>query len=166
MHAEIGADHSSQSSMTSPGERLLSPDDSNNFFSFSLNVLTLTLGIVTLLVGVVAGVGVAIVVRLMTEKRQFEKQKKGLQNEFDRMLSILKETALGHIQLNETKRELQIKLAEKGLHEKDVYHLLQKTVTRPDQQCIEIYAEILDRFEENVNMIRVVRNGLSAFAKK
>jgi hypothetical protein len=149
---------------------------SPEFFSYILPSISILLAIVTLLVGVITGVGVAIVTKVYRERKKledirgsFEKEKEksldSLKSEYDKMTQALERTAFRLASFHVSKRDLRNLLSTQTPSPKDSYMLIEKTIKYPDVECLELYAHALKLFENDINIIRLVRNGLIQFSR-
>ncbi len=144
------------------------------YISYTLPTLAILLSVITIIIGIFGGLGLSLVVKIHKEKTEIEKQKltfeelknsysEKLQKEHLAMLEALKRAAFGMAKLSAAKREASNLLTNDKPDTKRLFSVLQKTVAYPDLECLRLYAATLQKCEGNVDLVRVVRNGLLQF---
>ena len=88
-----------------------------------------------------------------------------LQQQADELLALLRRTSQSLGVTFQAKRELSELLATSEPDVTAVYAALEKTVGAPDIECVRFYARSLDRFQQDRDIIRIVRSGLEEFAR-
>lgn len=145
-------------------------------FSYILMGISTIVAIITIIVGVITGIGIIMLVKISKDKRQLESERKDLANdfdnvrkelneEFDKMKRSLKMIAFGLGSNQKAKNDLKILLDEKHPDVTKVFLCLEKTVKYPDLECLSLYAKSLNRFYNNIDIIRVIRNGILQFSR-
>ena len=146
------------------------------FFSYTLTGISIVLSLVTVLIGIGSGIGLTIVLKALRERKELEllrssfdqEQKRlqeQLQKDYKQMTEALQRTVFGSMKLHRTKELLREALSMEKPSEREVYRLLQQTVSYPDTECLRLYAKALVKFETSVDIVRGVRNGILQFAR-
>jgi len=141
------------------------------FFTVTLASIAILLSAITVIIGIFSGVALSVVIKVQRERAKIEKlhlsfdkhqqlMKNQLEREHRAMLVAMKRTAFGMARLHNAKRQVSDLLAGNNPNAGRLYQALQKTISYPDLECIRLYANVLDRFENNVDIVRCVRNGL------
>ena len=78
---------------------------------------------------------------------------------------MLKITALGLGTINNAKAKLRDLLSDESAPFDDVYRQVQKTIISPDEECLRLYAKVLLKYENKIDMIRLIRNGILQYAR-
>jgi hypothetical protein len=165
-----------QDSIASSGKELVVVSKTPEFFTYTLATISILLTVISVLLGISAGVGVTIVVKAMKEKEELlEIRKKTrsdaklirrqLKSDYDSMVEALKITSFNLTTLIKAKRDLANALAASPVSKKVVYSALQKTVAYPDVECLRLYSKALVKFENDLDIVRLIRNGLLHYAR-
>jgi hypothetical protein len=163
---------------SSPQEKeLVVVSKTPELFSYSLTGISVLLSVIVIVIGIITGVGLAIVLKVDRERKKLERAKneliekqqgilKELESEHKSMLISLKKTAYRLKDFSIVKGNLEILLSEASPDSKKAYELIQKTVLYPDKECLHLYAKALNKFEKDINIIRIVRNGIISYVRR
>lgn len=147
------------------------------FFTYTLSTISVLLSVITILVAIITGVGLTVVIRASRDKKELEgirasfdreqkETRENLKRDYEKMIEALQQTAFGLATFQRAKHNLRETLSMPDPSPKDVHLLIQKTVRYPDAECLKLYAKALLMFETNVDIVRVVRNGILEFSRK
>jgi len=179
MQQSLASDLSSNTSANnqiSTNKDLVVVSKNPEFFTYILSAISILLTVVVIIVGFMGGLGFLIVRRidnkvnnLETMKKSFEKEQEELRNQLQddckKHLNVLELTALGLGTINRAKTNLRNLLASDAAAFPDVYKEVQKTIISPDEECLRLYAQVLQKYEDKIDMIRLIRNGLLEYAR-
>jgi hypothetical protein len=160
----------------SSDQKLVVVSKTPELFSYTLTGISALLSVITILIGVITGIGLTIVIKANKERKEIEgirltinqeieHARNDLKNDYKKMTEGLKLTSSKIIQIRQAKRKLRDLLSQTQPSSKEVYLLIQKTVTYPDAECLVLYAKAMDLFETNVDIIRIIRNALLEFSR-
>ena len=163
------------SSLITTNKDLVVVSRTPEFYSYTLTGITVILSIVVLAVTFMAGYGATLVYKIKKEnealsivKQSIEKEHEDLieklNKDCEKHISTLKLTALGLVTVHSGKNNLKNLLSEKDPSFDSIYMEVQKTIQYPDEECIRIYGKILTIYEDEIDMIRLVRNGLLQYS--
>ena len=88
-----------------------------------------------------------------------------MRNDGKEIVEAFKITVLGTAQLQRAKRELENALVDSKPNVDKVYAALQKTIAYPDADCLRLYAIALTKLEGNIDIARLVRNGILQYSR-
>ena len=143
------------------------------FFNYTLTGISILLTVMTILLGVTTGIGLTVVLKVGKERKELEGMRKSiteekeqitqqLQTDYNILLEAMKKTVYGLATLQNAKTEIERILddgGDKGL----LYKLIEKTVIHTDHDCVRLYGKILQQYEADIDIVRLVRNGLLQF---
>lgn len=146
--------------------------DSAKFFSTTLSIISVLLTIISLIIAAIVGCGFLFILRVSKERKQLaddrrkrEKDYKAFQQklkrDYKRMLEALKRVAFGLASVARAKAKLRKLLSDETTPDRDaVYKAIQATVRYPDSECLRLYGKALLLFENDVDIVRIVRSAL------
>jgi hypothetical protein len=146
------------------------------FYSYTLTGLSILLTMVILAITFMTGAGFTLLKSISKETESLKSIKKSVEEEHTLLIKklnadcvshvqTLKLTAMGLVGVYSGKENLRNLLADDKSVVDDVYKELQKTIKYPDEECIRLYAKVLTVYEGNIDIVRLVRNGLLQYAR-
>ncbi len=146
------------------------------FFTYVLSAISVVLSILIILVGIITGLGLTIVIKASRDKKEIEdkresfvkeqeKMRQNLKHEYEKMVKALQHKTFTQARVQRAKRSLRDALSTDNPSHGNVYMMIERTVSYPDAECLSLYAKALSIFETNVDIIRVVRNGILEFSR-
>lgn len=146
------------------------------FFSYALTLITLLLTVITFVVGTVFVILASMLWRVNKESKELaagrekvdaalDKKMQEFIAQYEKNVLAFEIQALGLGALHSAKSKIREMILTNSGSVNEMYRELQKTVKYPDLECLHFYAAALDRHKGNVDIERIVRNGLVSFAQ-
>jgi len=152
-------------------------------FSLAFNITSILLIIITLLLTVTIYIVIKMVViagkeqktindeikNISTQKREFEEYIKDLKDSFkhdqEKFINTFRRTIFIEKEFIEAKQNVAKLLSATPLDKNAIYTAIQKTINSPDLECIHLYSISIGKFPQDIDIMRLVRNGLLSFSK-
>jgi hypothetical protein len=146
------------------------------FFTYTLTAISIVISAVTLLIGVLTGIAFTFILNVNKERKgldairetirkQQEEVTKNIKEKYEQIDEYLKQTIYGLSTVHNAKAEISSLLLQDTPVFDQVYKAVEKTTRFPDEECIRLYAKVLLKYEDKIDMVRLVRNGLLAYAR-
>lgn len=144
-----------------------------------LTGISVILAIVVFFAGVITTAGGALIWSAFKERENLKRHMgdlnaardsclEELSKERAKALEMIERLAVSVVSVRSSKQRLDELLTfESNVNlVEEIYTELQRTVAYPDRECIGIYYRILEKYESSVDLVRLVRNGLHAYARQ
>lgn len=137
--------------------------------------VSVVLAALTLVVGWITAAGGFLVWKAWQEKGMLKEQLGDISKARDTAIATIEaqktasidfitRTAVGATRVKAAKQKLLELLMDAELDPAALYAELQKTVQYPDRECLIIYSKLLERQGANVDLVRLIRNGIQEYA--